>query len=696
MLVSRNWLADLVPLPRLPSGEVGLDELTERLTMSGLNLEGVRFYSRDRGFAGTTGDDAVIDLEVTSNRPDCLGHLGVAREIAVLYGEDLNTPPPRADDPSSGTASVPVEIRDETLCPLYTARVLRGVRVGPSPDWVVDRLEALGQRSVNNVADATNLAMLETGQPFHAFDRAKLAGGRIVVRTSEEGESLLGLDGKRYDLPAGTGVIADAEQPVAIAGVMGGEETEIGPDTADVLLEAADFAPVKVREAGRALNLFTAAGHRFERGVDAAAILAHSRRCAELIVQLAGGTIEEGVTVAGAVPGPPDPVPLRFARVPALLGMEVSADECVSILNRLGFETVERAGDRATFRPPGWRRRDVTREADLIEEVARIHGYDRVPDDAVIPTAVARTPVRDRVAAVVRDTLVGYGAFEAYTLTFVAEQEANLFRPRLSEDGGDDPLLEVVHSSRKRENVLRPSLLPGLVKARRENERKGTPDAALFELARVYLRADPGGDERRVEPPRLGLACGWGFFQAKGVLETLLRRLGVTAPLTAEPCDLSPFAPGRAATLSLGGERWGWLGEGDEGVLSAAPWDLRGPVTLCELDLAPLEALCEFVPRVSPPPQFPAAERDLNFVLDEAVPWATLSAAARAAGGETLRAVAFADQYRGEGLPAGKKSYVARLTFRSGDRTLTGEEVDAAVGAAVEAVTAATGAELRR
>ena len=680
MLVSRNWLAELVPLPRLSTGDVALDDLTDRLTMSGLNLEGVEPFD-----AGET-PDAVIDLEVTSNRGDCLGHVGVAREIAALHGEKLSLPGTPHSDEADG--AIPVEIAAPDLCPLYTARVIRGVRVAESPRWVRDRLAALGQRSVNNVADATNLAMLETGQPFHAFDLAKVRGGKIVVRQATAGETFTALDGKTYELPAGTGVIADAERAVAIAGVMGGENTEIGPDTVDVLLEAADFAPRAVRDAGRSLNLLTAAGHRFERGVDAAALLANGARCAALIMQLAGGELEPGVTVAGSPPGEPDPVPLRFDRVPALLGMDVPPAECVSILDRLGFEAVGRADDGATFRPPGWRRRDVTREVDLIEEIARVHGYGRVPDDAVIPTAVAVAPVRDRVADVVRDTLVAFGAFEAYTLTFASGEDANLFRP-----DGNAPPLTVEHSSRKRENALRPSLLPGLLKARRENERKGNADAALFELARVYLAADPG--DPAAEPARLGLVCGWGFFETKGVLETLLRRLGVTAEFAGGPCDLPPFAAGRAAELTLGGDRWGWLGEGDETMLSANPWNLRGPVTLAELDLAPLDRLCEFVPRVSPPPQFPAVERDLNFVLEESTPWSALAAAARGAGGELLSGVAFADQYRGEGLPAGKKSLVAALTFRVPDRTLTGEEVDAAVARVVAAAKDATGAELR-
>ena len=676
MLVSRNWLSELVPLP----GD--LDELTDRLTMSGLNLEGVERF--DDGEA----PDAVIDLEVTSNRGDCLGHVGVAREIAALYGEELNAPAvPKTPAGGDETAEVPVEIAAPELCPLYTARVIRGVTVGESPRWVKDRLEALGQRSVNNVADATNLAMLETGQPFHAFDLAKLHGGRIVVRLSEPGESFTALDGKTYELPAGTGVIADADRPVAVAGVMGSEDSEIGPETADVLLEAADFSPRMVRDAGRNLNLLTAAGHRFERGVDAAAIPAHGLRCAELIVELAGGELQPGVTVAGALPGPPDPVPLRFDRVPALLGTDVPAEECVAILNRLGFEMVERGGDRATFRPPGWRRRDVTREVDLIEEIARVHGYEQVPDDAVIPTAVAVAPVRDRVADVVRETLTAFGAFEAYTLTFSSEEEAGLFRPDTA-----SPLLTVTHSSRKRENVLRPSLLPGLVKARRENERKGNANAALFELARVYLSTDPG--DPAAEPPRLGLACGWGFFEAKGALETLLGKLGVTAELTAEPCSPPPFAAGRAAELRLGGERWGWLGEGDERTLSANPWNLRGSVTLAELDLAPLERLCEFVPQVSPPPQFPSIWRDLNFVLDESTSWHSIGLCIWNNAGGDLQGLAYSGQYR-ENLSPGKKSYLVRLRFQNEERTLTGEEVDAAVARVVAAVKDATGAELR-
>ena len=684
MLVSRNWLAELVPLPRLASGEVDLDGLTDRLTMSGLNLEGVEPFTPADDDGGEP--DAVIDLEVTSNRGDCLGHVGVAREIAALYGEPLTDPAEAAPPAPAGDPPHVVGVEDPEFCPVYTARVIRGVRVGESPAWVRNRLAALGQRSVNNVADATNLAMLETGQPFHAFDLAKLAGA-ITVRPAAADEPFTALDGKTYALPAGTFVVADGEKPVAIAGVMGSADSEIGPETVDVLLEAAVFAPRQVRDAGRALNLLTAAGHRFERGADASAILAHGARCAELVVRLAGGSVEPGVAVAGGPPDGPVPVPLRFARVPAVLGMDVPPPECVSILERLGFETVERGEDRATFRPPGWRRRDVTREADLIEEVARVFGYDRVPDDAVLPTAVAVTPTRDRVADVIRETLVAFGAYEAYTLTFTSNEEAAPFLPP-----GGEPLT-VEHSSRKRENVLRPSLLPGLLKARRENARKGTPDAALFELANVYLHAAPS--DPAAEPARLGIACGWDFFESKGVLETLLAKLGVTAELTAEPVDEGFFAAGRAATLTLGGTRWGVLGGGNAAVLSANPWNLRGSVTLAELDLAPLHRLCDFVPRASPPPQFPAVERDLNFVLDDGAAWSSLAAAARAAGGALLAGVDFADQYRGSKLPAGKKSLVTRLTFRAPDRTLTGGEVDAAVAGVVSAVRDATGAELR-
>ena len=678
MLVSRNWLAELVPLPD------SVEELTDRLTMSGLNLEGT----------DTHGDDVVIDLEVTSNRGDCLGHRGVAREIAVLYGEPLKfTDPPSPAADAAGT--VPVAIEDAGLCPLYTARVIRGVQVGESPAWVKDRLAALGQRPVNNVADATNLAMLETGQPFHAFDLAKIGGGRIVVRSSRKGEAFVALDGSRHELPAGTGVIADAEHPVAIAGVMGGENSEISADTSDVLLEAAAFSPLRVREAGRSLNLITAAGYRFERGTDLAAVERHSRRCAELIVELAGGTIEEGVTVAGEVPGPPEPVRLRFARIPALLGIDVSADEAVSILNRLGFETAERDAESASFVPPGWRRRDVTREADLIEEVARIHGYDAIPDDAAVPVALSRKTHRDRVNGAVRSTLTGLGFYEAYTLTFVAPREADAFRFDLP----GEPL-RVEHSSRRAENVLRPSLLPGLLKARRDNERRGTPDAALFELARVYREANPGGPEREVEPPHLAFVCGLPFREAQGVIGEVLQRLGAAAPLTAEPDDTvtgagGPFAAGRAAVLRLGGDVLGRLGELDPAVSGSEPWSLRGDVTAAELDLTVLEAAADFVPRVTPLPQFPAVERDLNFVLDERVPWSTLAAAATGTAGDLLEAIDFGGSFRGSQLGAGKKSYVLTLRFRSPDRTLTGEEVDAAVERVVAACGRDAGAELR-
>jgi phenylalanyl-tRNA synthetase beta chain len=673
MLVSWNWLNDYVRL------DIPVESLTDRLTMAGLNLEEVRPLDAD----------TVIDLEITSNRPDCLGHLGVAREIAALFDKPLNIPaakPKTVPAPTAGVTSVALECPD--LCSQYVARVIRGVKVGPSPAWLRSRLEALGERSINNIVDITNYVLLECGQPLHAFDFDLLQGKRIVVRRAKKGESIKAIDQKVYELSPEMCVIADANRPVAVAGVMGGFETEIRGTTRNVLVEAAMFAPLSVRATARKLNLHSPSSYRFERALDPHGPDWASRRCCELILDLAGGELlEQPIHVGTIPPAKRSPITLRFAQIRRILGIDIPAASVVNILQSLGMEIVNAGDACCTVIPPSFRR-DLEREIDLIEEAARIHGYDAIPENVPVPLRAGAKSLRDRVLERLRATLVGAGYFEAMTHAFVSDADLRQFRPR-----GELTPLRVEHSSRRYEDILRQSLIPSLLGVRRHNERHGNFQTQFFEVAKVYLHADPSRPEAEVEPWTIGLVTGASYLELKGVVEALAAAICPSAALDVRPASSPDFTPGRGAEVWLNGARWGWLGELDARITKA--FDLSGSVCVAELDLERLERDAALVPKVRPLPQFQGVTRDLNFVLDEPVEWTRLAEAVRNSAGPLLEGISFGGQYRGRQIPDGKKSYLASLTFRAPDRTLTSDEVDAAVQNVIDACRAQLNAALR-
>ncbi|MEZ6122703.1 MAG: phenylalanine--tRNA ligase subunit beta [Planctomycetaceae bacterium] len=676
MFISRNWLQEYVPL------EMSTADLTDRLTMSGLNLEE---YHDVEGGSG----DVAIDLEVTSNRPDCLGQIGVAREISVLFGVPLQIPEakPAVSGNLSASKQTSVQLDCPDLCHEYHARLIRGVKIGPSPAWLKDRLQAVGINSVNNVVDVTNYVMFECGQPLHAFDFDKLNDGSIVVRRSRKGESIVAIDQRKYELAEGTCVIADSSRPVAVAGVMGGLETEISDTTTSVLIETASFDPVSVRTTARHLKLHSPSSFRFERRVDRKNIDWASRRCCELILQVAGGELAEGSVVAGSEPPAAGPVTLRFDQIPRLLGIEIPRETCVRILTQLGLTCTSETGDTATFTPPSWRL-DLTRECDLIEEVARIYGYDNIPDNAHLPVVATSRSRRERVGDQLRTFLPGCGFFESLTLSFVSPDLQNLFRPR-----GDIPVVAVNHSSRSRENQMRQSLVPSLLQCRRQNERHGNMNAELFEIAKVYLSAGEGKAERDAEPTMVGIVSGRDFLTLKGVVETIVEMLAPSAVLTAEPSGAPEFAAGRGAELKLNGQPFGWIGELDRRITDQL--DLQDGVTVAELTTNMLEELFEADRRYQPLPRFPRIARDLNFVLQEKITWATLSEVVTEAGGSLLQDVTFAGQYRGKGIDTGHKSYLVSCRFGSQERTLVADEVEAAVQQIIAACESTLSAKLR-
>ena len=689
MLVSWDWLRQYVTL------DVSVEELTERLTMSGLNLE--EFHA--------VGGDTCIDLEVTSNRPDCLGHLGIAREAAVLLGQTLKVPaasPKSGTSPVSALTSVAIECPD--FCSQYQARIIRGAKVGPSPAWLVQRLATIGIASINNIVDLTNYVLMECGQPLHAFDFDKLHGKKIIVRRAKPGEKLQAIDHKEYVLTPEMCVIADADHPVALAGVMGGAETEITTATKNILIEAALFAPLSIRETSRRLKLHSDSSYRFERALDPHGPDWASRRCCELILELAGGELLDGAVFAGTLPPAQcDPITLRFAQIKRILGIEIPSDEAVRILQSLGLKLVGRdgtgseaktdgqecpsSGETATFVPPS-NRRDLTREIDLIEEVARIHGYDKIRDDVSVPLCRSSQSLRDRVTDRVCDVLTASGFYEAITLSLVSERDHKLFNPR-----GDLPPLSIDHPDFRQASLLRHSLIPSLMVSRRENERRGSFGAQLFEIAAVYLSTDKSLPQSQSEPMMIGLVSGRPFAEMKGVVEQLAARINSSAKVMCEPSSLPQFIPGRGAEVFLNGQSWGWLGELDRSVSDQL--DLRDAVSIAELDVSVLEAHANLVPKFQPLPQYQGSSRDLNFVLDDQVTWSSLEETVRGAAGPLLESIGFGEQYKGKQIPDGKKSYLVTLMYRSPERTLTSDEVEAAQQSVIATCQTQLGATLR-
>jgi phenylalanyl-tRNA synthetase beta chain len=674
MIVSWEWLREYVAL------DVPLEDLLGRLTMAGLNVDSKH----------PVADDWAVDVEVTSNRPDCLGHIGVAREAGVLFGRHLTVPDPKPKSSGGKTAEVTsVVVECPELCPQYFARVIRGVKIVPSPAWLRKRLETVGIASINNVVDVTNYVLMECGQPLHAFDFDRLHGRRVIVRAARPGEKLIAINQRTYELQPGMCVIADADRPVALGGVMGGLETEIGPTAKNILIEAANFKSLSIRNTARKLALHSDSSYRFERGIDTAQLDWASRRCCQLILELAGGELLESAVFAGLpVERERPPIALRFARIPKILGIDVPQDEAARILASLGIEPQSTPSNgKCEFVPPTWRR-DITREIDLIEEVARIHGYDKIPQDVTVPLTVSAKTVRDRVGESIRSVLTSAGFFEAVTLSFVSEEIAKLFQPR-----GPLPRLGVDHSSRKHENVLRQSLVPSLLHSRQLNQRQGNFNAELFEVAQVYLHAGHQQSAGEGEPLMLGFVTGRPFIEAKGIVDALAQRVCPGAVVTVKPSSVTAFAPGRGAEVHLNGTLWGWLGELDRSLTDAV--DLKDAVTAGELDAGLLERNAQLVTTFKPLAQFPAIDRDLNFVLGEEVSWEVLETVVSTAAGSLLERVGFGGQYRGKQIDADKKSYVVTLSYRAPDRTLTADEVETCQQAVIAACTAKLGAQLR-
>ncbi|MFM7319461.1 MAG: phenylalanine--tRNA ligase subunit beta [bacterium] len=678
MIVSWNWLREYLRL------EMSVDQLSEKLALSGLNHESTE----------DVGGDLAIDLEVTSNRPDCLNHLGIAREIGVLFDIPVkwHNPEPQAKNQKLKVAELTrIENREPQLCPYFSARVIRGAKIGPSPWWLRKRLETLGVRPVSNVVDITNYVLFECGQPLHAYDLQKLAENRLIIRRANPGEELVAINGKTYKLHDKMLVIADAARPVALAGVMGGLETEISESTRDILIESARFQPVSVRNTSRELGLFSPSSYRFERHMDPERTDWANRRCAELILDLAGGQIAEGLLETRSETRPRASITLRLSQIEKVLGIRVEQAEVARILVRLGM-TEQSSAEIGTscWSAPSWRT-DLDREIDLIEEVARVHGYEHIPEDRPVPLAVASRSRRERVENIVREVFTGQGLFEAINFSLVAESLALPVSGDLAE--GVSPI-KLEHSSRKKETTLRPSLAPSLLEARAYNQSHGNDNVALFEIAHAYLPQP--GKALPDEPVRVAAVIGGDWKQAKGLAESLAARFHLTSKLSVNQTTgdvWSILDPERSAALTLGDRRWGVFGSLSKA--SQQAFDLRQPCGVVELDLSILIETAELQPQYAKLPDQPGVTRDLSLVVGDNIRWADVARLARDAGGPLLESVEYLDTFRGGKLASGTQSMHFGMTFRSPERTLSGDEADSAVHSIIERCKTELGASLR-
>lgn len=692
MRISYNWLKEMVPAAPGPK------DAAERLTMAGLAVDTIE----------EADGDHLFEFDLTSNRPDALSHLGVARELAALVGAKLEPPEAKLVETGSSAAELAtVEILDPDLCPRYTARVVRGVTVGPSPDWMVKRLEALGMRSINNVADVTNYVLLEQGHPLHAFDYDTLRGHRIVVRRAREGEKLVTLEklasGDEYReiaLDSEMLVIADAEVPVALGGIKGGRGTGITETTKDVLLEAAYFLPSNVRRTARALKLDTDASHRFERGADYDATVRAIDRAAALIAELAGGEVAEGAIDCYPEPIVRTPIPLRRERVEALLGIEVPFKRMVETLHALGFAVEPlRDAEELLAVPPSYRV-DVSIEEDLVEEVGRAVGYEHVPSTLPGWGGAGEFLPGEARRRGVRATLTGLGYDEAISISFVEEElDAALANADLETGGSGVDLLNPILDNKPR---MRTSLLTGLVEAYETNAKYGRRSVRLFEIGKRFL---PRGDNRPEERETLAILLAGpvddedyrtrreaDFYDIKGAVEAVFEDLRVPG-FTFDRVDVEYLHSGQAAAVVQDGQVLGVFGRISPEF--AARRKFKQPVFVAEiafdrlLELEPAPVAYRRLPR------FPSVVRDLSVVVSREVGVAELESAVRALEAANLVDVTLYDIFTGGQLPEGHHSVTLRATFRSDDRTLTDDEVAAAHARIVDELVGKFGATLR-
>ncbi len=681
MNISYNWLIDLIAI------DLSAEQLAEQLTRVGLAVEGAHPH----------GDDFVFDVDLTSNRPDCLSHLGVAREIGAISGKFLNAGEQRRGEKSQLPyppilAPDVVKIEDSELCHRFTARIIRNVKIGPSPDGLVNRLEAIGERSINNVADITNYVMHDLGQPMHAFDLDKLAENRIVVRRAKRGETITTLDAVERKLDETMLAICDAEKPVAIAGVMGGFDSGITDKTVNVLLEVASFSRENIRATSRYLNLATEASYRFERGVDIENLVRASDRAAELICDLTGGVASEFVDV----------YPTKFtaneiecadiaASVQRLTGLAVDDSECVRILAALGISS-KKASDAPDFTSPiflspSWRH-DLAIEEDLVEEIARHTGYEKIESRLPPAFGAGEYQTNESREKMLRQALVNQGFDEALSYSFIDIKFDNIFEavPGVVDESTDEKFITLQDSVIDGAVRMRPSLLSGLLDAVRLNFNHKRRDLKLFEIGKVFA-AKSGVDNLPNEQKSLALvitgseiyenrampAGQLDFYDAKGAVETALDAAGVN-DFHFTSAEVKHLRSGQSASISSNGNIIGFAGRLSDEIVEN--YKFKQPIYVAELNLTsamnvPVKAVTYRLPA-----KFPSVVRDVSFIVNRRRSYADILSAVAEQDIRLCTNVLFVDIYEGKGVAEDERSITVRLEYRSPDRTLTEGEVE--------------------
>jgi len=636
-------------------------------------------------------DDFILEVEVTPNRPDCLSVVGVAREVAALTGAPFRFPVIAVKEGDAEIAALArVEVEDALLCPRYAARLITGLTVAPSPPWLAQRLRAVGLRPINNLVDVTNYVLRELGHPLHAFDFDTLAERKIVVRRARPGERLTTLDGQERLLTEAMLLIADADRGIGVAGVMGAANTEVTARTTSVLLESAYFNPASVRRTARSLGLASEAAYRFERGADIEGLKEALDRAAQLMADLAGGTVAKGVLDIYPAPRPHPRVPLRLERIQRVIGVCPPQEVVIHILQRLGF-AVDEAKTPAEIVVPSFRR-DIFLEDDLAEEVIRVWGYDRIP--STLPggsLTLVRQPASLRRAARVRQALAAAGLAEVITYSFVDPERLRL----LGWNPASVDLVALRNPLSQERSILRPTLVPGLLEVLATNRHRQSSDVRCFEVGRVFHSGGPEGLAR--EEVLVGIALtgrraarSWSgghepvdLYDAKGLAEHVLATLGAEEHEVRKG-GATFLEEGRSGELIVAGVVAGWFGE-----LALGPqegYDLADPVYLAELSLDRLGALPPRRVRYRALPRFPAVQRDVAFVMPQELTVEDVEREIRRQGGALLRSVALFDVYEGKGIDPGMRSVAWTLLFQADDRTLTDPEVNALHRAIVEAV----------
>lgn len=688
MDISYNWLKDLLET------ELGPKELGEKLTSVGNAVEGIHEH----------GDDFVFDIDLTSNRGDCLSHLGIARELAVAGAGTLKVATPNEQ---TATNNELVTIEAPEACHRFTARIIRGVKIGPSPEWLVKRLEAVGERSINNVADITNYVMHELGQPMHSFDYAKLAGGRIVVRYATPGEMITTLDEVERKLDDTMIAVCDAEVPAAVGGVMGGHASSITDETTDVLLEVAYFKRDSIRQTSRKLKLSTEASHRFERGVDIENIVRASNRATQLICELAGGTAGE---FADVYPSKPEPKTIESKdlsfTVKRLTGLEVSPEEIDAMLAKLGIDAKPETQNPKIYTAPTWRH-DINIEEDLVEEVARIVGYDKIGEELPPAFGAGEYQPTETRKFHLRQALATAGFNEALSYSFIDSKYDESFElvPGFVEEQLEEKFVTLQDSIIDGAVRMRPSLLSGLLEAVRTNFNFQNRDLRLFEIGKSFT-ASTAEDRLPHERELFALAITGGetfggramtgreldFYDAKGALELAATAAGAPT-LEFRAADVKHLRKGQSAEILANGVVVGTIGRLSDDL--AESFKFRQAVYVAELDLATLLSMPTPAILYRPLPVFPAAGRDISLLVKRTVTFDAVRAAITEESAELLQSVDFVDVYEGKGVADDERSLTVRLVYRSAVRTLTDADVEEVHGRLLNAVEAKLGARLR-